>query len=76
MNSNDGRLIKSIWWNTADGDEWLVASESVSLVMSVAFCGDRDEHWILQMVNGIEVARHNARYIASIVWMPNEGGAA
>ena len=31
-------------------------------------CGERVDYWILQVENGQEKARHNAKYIETIVW--------
>lgn len=66
--SHNGRKVKRVWWNGANGDESLLASDSVSLVFVATYHGDRDEFWVVQSVGGTEIARHNARYIASIEW--------
>lgn len=42
--------------------------EPPSYVFSATYHGDRDEFWILLMVDGKEIMRWNARYIASIEW--------
>lgn len=64
----NGKLVKRIWWNWANGDETVSASDSVTLTFAATYHGDRDEFWIIQMADGVETARHNARHVATIEW--------
>ncbi len=64
----DGKAIKSIWWNGADGDITLHAEAGITLVLCFTYHGDRDEIWVIEYKDGIEKARHNTRHIASIEW--------
>ncbi len=38
------------------------------LLYEKKYHGDRDEEWILQIEDGVEVARHNVRYLESVWW--------
>jgi len=39
-----------------------------SLHLSATYHGDHEEFWIVQMDKGVEVARHNPRYVETIAW--------
>lgn len=70
MKTNDGRAIKSIWWNGVNGDERRVPETGQKLIFHTEFHGDHDEDWILLYdTNGKEIERHNARFVASIIWL-------
>lgn len=62
--------VKSIWWpTTPDGtQERLTANDKMTLRFLDEYLGDRNERWVLQIENGVEIARHNARFLESIVW--------
>ena len=64
----DGKQVKEIWWLSANGDESLIAQGQRTLYLSATYHGDRDEFWVIQYDDMIEVARHNCKYIASIKW--------
>jgi len=55
--------------NVPEGDLiYVVASGERDMFFSFSHHGDRDEMWVVVRDNGIETARHNMRYIASIYW--------
>jgi hypothetical protein len=75
MNTNDmhKREIAGIYW--PDGAEQganLTKSDKIHLEMSATHHGDHDEFWIVEYAkenDGLrEVARHNPRYVETIVW--------
>lgn len=39
-----------------------------SLHLSATYHGDHEEFWIVQIDKGVEVARHNPRYVETIAW--------
>ena len=63
-----GKEIKKIWFNGANGDQAISASDRTKLTMSATYHGDRDEFWVLVVDDGVEIAQHNCRYVASIEW--------
>lgn len=64
----NGRAVRQIWWNGADGDETLKYEKGRAILRSTYY-GDHTENWIcIYDENGKEVARHNTAYISSIVW--------
>ncbi len=66
-NENNGRKIKGIIW--ADRPAfWAQKHDIGNLVFCSTYHGDRDEHWVVELKDGKEVARHNPRYIESIIW--------
>lgn len=72
MNSNNpDREILKITWPSEDGNPFVMAvgtEECDRLVLRKEFHGDRDDDWILQLKNGVELARYNPRYIEAIMW--------
>lgn len=64
--------VKSLWWNGANGDATLNADDNRTLTFQSQYRGDRDEEWVVERVDGEEVARHNVRYIASIYFLDRE----
>lgn len=62
-----GKAIAEIIFNDADGTG-INAHGGQTLVMSSTFHGDRDEHWVIQLNDGKEIARHNCKAIKSIYW--------
>ena len=38
------------------------------LMLSCEFHGDHDEDWIIETRDGVEIARHNVRYVETIQW--------
>uniref|UniRef100_A0A6H1ZAB2 Uncharacterized protein n=1 Tax=viral metagenome TaxID=1070528 RepID=A0A6H1ZAB2_9ZZZZ len=69
MTINDnGRQVKRIWWNGANGDESLTTEGQRTLRFVGTYHGDRDEFWVEEYINNKQVAIHNCRYITSIEW--------
>ena len=63
-----GKNISQVFWN--EGKESLDAErDGLSLFLSATFHGDHDEFWIVEMRDGVEIARHNPRYVDQIIWM-------
>lgn len=67
--------IKQVWWpdNEAEQGRHISSNdEGLHIEISATYHGDHDEFWIVEYKaeNGElrEVARHNPRYIESIVW--------
>ena len=69
MTKNDGRGVKQLWWNGTNGDELKIPKEGQKMIFRKEFYGDHDEDWVcLYADDGIEIERHNAKFIASIIW--------
>jgi hypothetical protein len=64
----NGKQVKRIWWRGANGDASMFTEGQRTLRLSATHHGDRDEFWIVQYEDMIEVARHNCRNIATIEW--------
>ena len=64
------RKIKQVWWPDTEEEKGRNISEEgkTTLMLSATYHGDHDEFWILQLYDGKEVARHNPRYVESIIW--------
>jgi hypothetical protein len=79
-NPNNGREIKQVFWPVTEPEKGrcLVADGygCGRLTLACEYHGDHDEDWIIETRNGVEVARHNVRYVETIQWsdapMPNE----
>lgn len=72
MDTNmNGKKIKLISWPDS-GEETgrcLPSGDTYGeLIFSATYHGDRDEFWVVQIKDGKEIGRHNARHIESIVW--------
>jgi len=65
----NGKQVQCIVWENADGEQTVTAKGQVTLMLSATYHGDRDEFWIIQFEDMVEVARHNCKYIASVVWI-------
>ena len=63
----DGKAISRIWF-IADNGENIQADSVFSLELSATHHGDRDDFWIVQKKDGVEIARHNPRAISTIEW--------
>jgi hypothetical protein len=65
--SMNGKKIAAVYWPDTDLEQSrrLVAGLDCDVL---TYHGDQEEFWIVQTTNGIEVARHNPRYVESIVW--------
>ena len=61
------RLVKMIVFAGEDCGV-VVARDERTLVFDFRHLGDHDECWIRQLENGVEVARHNCRYLVTIEW--------
>ena len=72
-----GKAIKKIYFDGSGiGNEvvWLEAGDfpgvNRSLSLSATHHGDHDEFWVVEKLEGKEVARHSVRNIANIIWLP------
>ena len=63
---NHGRAIQTITWT--DGRAVMSATEKSRLVFISEYHGDHDEDWVLVVEGDKEMARHNTRFIESIIW--------
>jgi len=76
MNTDDmhKKEIKQVWWPDTDSEKGrhIASDGETHIEMSATYHGDHDEFWIVEYKaeNGSlhEVARHNPRYVESIVW--------
>lgn len=67
----DGKKIQSVSWPDSGNDlgRFLPSGEGYGdLHLSAKSHGDRDEFWVVVTKGGKETARHNVRYIESVVW--------
>lgn len=64
----NGKQVSRIWWNGDDCDKSMTAIGQRTLMLAATYHGDRDEFWVVQFENLVEVARHNCKYIATIEW--------
>lgn len=64
----NGKQVKRIWWNGANGDESMKTEGQRTLMLAATHHGDRDEFWVVQYEDTVEVARHNCKYIETIEW--------
>lgn len=68
MTTNDNRDIDIIYL-TPDGSDIVKATTELRLVFHSEFMGDHQEEWVYRYnAAGVEVARYNSRFIASIHW--------
>lgn len=58
------------------GDPVVRSGPLGQLELSATYHGDREEFWILQIKDGIEIARHNTRLVESIVWAEDTSDSA
>lgn len=67
---NEGRAIKTLCWPDGGGETGRVMFADAEITMAYhSKChGDHDENWVLVMKGGVETARHNTRFIESIIW--------
>ena len=70
LNHKNNRLVKCIYISNNEIRSGL--NSGITLMFESAYHGDRDEHWILEIVAGKEIARHNVRYIETIIWYEND----
>lgn len=70
----DGKKIQIVHWpdTESEKDPQLSVTPVQELVCCVEYMGDRTEVWIAVVRHGVEVARHNARMISTIVWLETE----
>ena len=61
----NGRQIDRIYFGGNEGQAHIAASRIISLEWSVC---DVIGAWVIQKENGVETARHNARFIETIIW--------
>jgi len=67
MMIEEGKKAESIWWES-DRDA-IKATPDSELIYHEEYLGDHSEQHILQMENGVEVARQNMRHISTIKWV-------
>ena len=63
----EGQKASLILWGPEQG-ELVQAKDGTTLEFHDEYMGDHSEYWIIQKENGVEVSRHNTRYISTIVW--------
>lgn len=65
-----GKKIEAVWWpdNATETGRNLSSKEGIELELSVTYHGDHDEIWIIEKSHGAEIARHNPRFVESIIW--------
>lgn len=63
----EGQRASLITWESAEGEQ-VEARNNITLEFHDEYMGDHSEHWIIQKKDGVEVSRHNTRYIQSIIW--------
>jgi len=63
-----GRQIESIWWPDNDTESGRHIKAEGTHTLQLEYIYGEDDSWVLQLENGIEVARHNVRYIETIIW--------
>ncbi|MDY6895258.1 MAG: hypothetical protein SVO01_07595 [Thermotogota bacterium] len=65
-----GKEIREVWWPDSRNEHGrhIKSNGYISISLNVTFCGDRTEAWIVEICNGEEIARHNPRYVESILW--------
>jgi hypothetical protein len=67
--SNHGRSIASIHFpDDGKTNPNYCAGPSRELRYIVEYHGDHEVGWVIELRDGLEVARFNARFIQSIVW--------
>lgn len=72
--SMHGKQIAAIWF-PGDGNscnERIEADGGITLELSATYHGDRDEFWVVEKLNGEEIARHNPKVISTIRWKQPE----
>ena len=65
---DNGKQIQKIIWQGIEGDETLRTEGQRTLRLNATHHGDHDEFWVEEYLDGRQVAIHNCRYIASIIW--------
>ena len=73
MNTNmNGKEIKEVWWpdNEREQGRHIKSDNLKSISLSATDLGDHDEIWIVEkrILTGEETARHNPRFVETIVW--------
>jgi len=66
-----GRKIAAVFWpdtETRKGCCLMVGHGCDDMHLSATYHGDHDEFWIVQTKDGVEVSRHNTRYVETIEW--------
>lgn len=72
--SMHGMKIRSVFWPDTESEQGrcLEANEDLLIELSATYHGDHNEFWIvvLEKIGGEfrEVARHNPKFIESLVW--------
>ena len=70
----NGRKVYAVWWPDVKGNKGVLIKSGRNriLEMSCSHHGDHDEFWIIEMnADRKELARHNVKYVESIVWNRN-----
>lgn len=61
----NGKQIERIFLSN---DQRITTGGQRTLMLSATHHGDRDEFWVVQYEDMVEVARHNCKYIVTIEW--------
>ena len=76
---NIGRKVKACFWPDSGNEtgRCLFANQhgAGSLELRQEFHGDHDEDWIVEMVDGKEISRHNPRFMETIQWADDSSNA-
>lgn len=60
-----GRAIRFISFHD---EEHIEAREATTLSLHYEYHGEYDDAWVVEYHDGKEAARHNVRYLVSIIW--------
>ena len=63
----NGRPVCRIFFGDTAGGS-ISATDDRGMKLQVLDAKDRFEYWICVFSNGVEIERHNCRYISSIIW--------
>lgn len=66
-------LIESIWFMNEHGDSSITVNYNKDdnkerMYYQSDYHGDHSENWVVVEKDKIEIARHNTKFIASIIW--------
>lgn len=69
-----GIKVKEIGWgsNTESGYIRLTKTNERTMETLNEYHGEYDLDWVIEKINGKEIARHNTKYIETIVWEEGE----
>lgn len=70
-NTHEGKRIKAITWPDSESEQGRCIRETLTchIYIEKSFCGDHEDWWAVEHnKKGQETARHNLRYVESIIW--------